>query len=101
MIEYNHYRGSIYHCFESGGEVKPIYIEDGLMVVDVDSGKIVEVGAFNELFSKWPNANSSNHFKDSLIMPGFIDTHVHYPQYKVIASYGTSLLDWLNKYTFI
>jgi guanine deaminase len=35
------------------------------------------------------------------MMPGFIDTHVHYPQYKVIASYGTSLLDWLNKYTFI
>jgi guanine deaminase len=71
------------------------------MVVDVDSGNIIEVGSFNELFPKWPNANSSTHFKDSLMMPGFIDTHVHYPQYKVIASYGTSLLDWLNKYTFI
>ena len=34
-------------------------------------------------------------------MPGFVDTHVHYPQYKVIASYGTSLLEWLNKYTFV
>ena len=41
MIEYNHYRGSIYHCFESGGEVEPIYIEDGLMVVDVDSGTCI------------------------------------------------------------
>ena len=101
MSEYNHYRGSIYHCIESGSEIEPIYIEDGLMVVDVDSGNIVEVGSFNELFPKWPNANSSTHFKDSLMMPGFIDTHVHYPQYKVIASYGTSLLDWLNKYTFI
>ena len=101
MSQYNHYRGSIYHCIESGSEIEPIYIEDGLMVVDVDSGNIVEVGSFNELFPKWPNANSSTHFKDSLMMPGFIDTHVHYPQYKVIASYGTSLLDWLNKYTFI
>ncbi len=35
------------------------------------------------------------------MMPGFVDTHVHYPQYKVIASYGTSLLEWLNKYTFL
>ncbi|MEO7129558.1 MAG: guanine deaminase, partial [Rhodoferax sp.] len=29
-----------------------------------------------------------------LIMPGFIDTHVHMPQLDVIASYGTELLDW-------
>jgi guanine deaminase len=35
-----------------------------------------------------------------LIMPGFIDTHVHMPQLDIIASYGTELLDWLNTYTF-
>ncbi len=35
-----------------------------------------------------------------LIMPGFIDTHVHMPQLDVIGSYGTELLDWLNTYTF-
>ena len=35
-----------------------------------------------------------------LIMPGFIDTHVHMPQLDVIASYGTELLDWLENYTF-
>ena len=35
-----------------------------------------------------------------LLMPGFIDTHVHSPQIDVIASYGTELLDWLNTYTF-
>lgn len=33
-------------------------------------------------------------------MPGFIDTHIHYPQVDVIASYGEQLLDWLNNYTF-
>lgn len=36
----------------------------------------------------------------ALLMPGFIDTHVHMPQLEVIASYGTELLDWLNTYTF-
>lgn len=35
-----------------------------------------------------------------LILPGFIDTHVHAPQLDVIASYGTELLDWLERYTF-
>ena len=35
-----------------------------------------------------------------LILPGFIDTHVHCPQLDVIASYGANLLDWLNTYTF-
>lgn len=35
-----------------------------------------------------------------LILPGFVDTHVHSPQLDVIASYGTELLDWLNTYTF-
>ena len=35
-----------------------------------------------------------------LILPGFIDTHVHMPQLDMIASYGTELLDWLNTYTF-
>jgi guanine deaminase len=35
-----------------------------------------------------------------LLTPGFIDTHVHSPQIDVMASYGTELLDWLNRYTF-
>ncbi len=35
-----------------------------------------------------------------LLMPGFIDTHVHSPQVGVMASYGTELLDWLNNFTF-
>ena len=35
-----------------------------------------------------------------LILPGFIDTHTHYPQTDIIASYGEQLLIWLEKYTF-
>ena len=34
-------------------------------------------------------------------MPGFIDTHIHFPQTQVIASYGAQLLEWLEKYTFV
>ena len=35
-----------------------------------------------------------------LVLPGFVDTHVHSPQLDVIGSYGSELLDWLNTYTF-
>jgi guanine deaminase len=38
--------------------------------------------------------------RGKLILPGFIDSHVHCPQLDLIASYGTELLDWLNTYTF-
>ena len=38
--------------------------------------------------------------RGKLVMPGFIDTHVHCPQLEVIASWGTGLLDWLETYTF-
>ena len=35
------------------------------------------------------------------MLPGLIDAHIHYPQTRVIGSYGAQLLDWLNKYTFV
>ncbi|SHO59350.1 guanine deaminase [Vibrio quintilis] len=37
---------------------------------------------------------------EGLLIPGMIDSHVHYPQMEMIASYGTQLLEWLNEYTF-
>jgi guanine deaminase len=36
----------------------------------------------------------------TLILPGFIDAHAHYPQTAIIASWGKRLIDWLNTYTF-
>ena len=48
-----------------------------------------------------PGADWQRHdHRGRLLMPGFIDSHVHAPQLDVIASWGTSLLDWLNTYTF-
>ena len=39
--------------------------------------------------------------RDTVIMAGFIDCHVHYPQTQIIGAFGEQLIDWLNKYTFI
>ncbi len=44
----------------------------------------------------WPRIDH----RGALVLPGFVDTHVHSPQLDVIASYGAELLDWLNAYTF-
>ena len=61
----------------------------------VDRGRIV--GAQPEA----PDDGWERHdHRGRLLMPGFIDTHVHSPQLDVIASYGTALLDWLDTYTF-
>ncbi|RKR03470.1 guanine deaminase [Kushneria sinocarnis] len=40
------------------------------------------------------------HYPDQLIMPGFIDPHLHFSQLDIIASHGRQLIDWLNTYTF-
>ena len=48
----------------------------------------------------WTRRSKLKHHPDALIVPGFIDTHIHYPQSDMIASYGEQLLDWLNNYTF-
>jgi guanine deaminase len=61
----------------------------------VEDGRIAGVSA-EAPDASWQRADHSGR----LVMPGFIDTHVHSPQLDVIASYGTELLDWLNTYTF-
>jgi len=58
------------------------------------------VGHFAELSPSLPEGTVVLDYRGKLIMPGFIDTHVHYVQLDIMASYGRQLLDWLNDYTF-
>jgi guanine deaminase len=74
-------------------------IDDGIILVK--DGKIEAVGPAAELAPRLPAGMPVEHFADALIMPGFIDPHIHFPQTQVIASYGTQLLEWLEKYTFV
>jgi guanine deaminase len=75
------------------------YIEDGIVLVK--DGLIEAVGPTAELTARVPAATPVEHHADALIMPGFIDPHIHFPQTQVIASYGAQLLEWLEKYTFV
>ncbi|MFP6732430.1 MAG: guanine deaminase [Rhodospirillales bacterium] len=70
--------------------------EKGCVVIE--GGHISAVGDPAEL--ALPADSATIDYGDHLILPGFIDGHVHYPQIGVIASYGEKLLDWLDTYTF-
>jgi guanine deaminase len=74
------------------------HIEDGLLIVK--DGKVEARGAAADLLPTLPAGTPVIDHSGKLIMPGFIDAHVHYPQTDVIASHGKQLLDWLNDYTF-
>ena len=73
------------------------YIEDGALLVA--DGIILAKGSYGDLSRQAPAAEVIDH-RPHLLMAGFIDTHLHFPQVQVIASWGAQLLDWLNTYTF-
>ncbi|SFX27096.1 guanine deaminase [Cytophaga hutchinsonii] len=74
------------------------YIEDGLLIID--AGKILSCGTAQKLLRSLPAAVPVQTYPHGIILPGFIDTHIHYVQTDMIGSYGEQLLDWLNTYTF-
>ncbi|MFT6556181.1 guanine deaminase [Sneathiella sp.] len=75
------------------------YESDGLVVME--NGKIQQVGPAEVLLKTLAADVNVVHYRDSLILPGFIDCHVHYPQTEIIGAFGEQLIDWLNKYTFV
>lgn len=95
------YRSAILHSLADpavvGVEQSYQYFEDGILLIE--NGKVAQVGATSDLLPKLAGIDVQ-HYPDALITPGFIDTHIHYPQTGMIASYGEQLLDWLNTYTF-
>ncbi|HUG61880.1 MAG TPA: guanine deaminase, partial [Methylomirabilota bacterium] len=74
------------------------FLADGIVVTE--GGRIVAVDDASALEAhRRPGAVVDDH-GGKLILPGLIDTHIHFPQTQVIASYGAQLLEWLAKYTF-
>jgi len=96
------YRGELLHFLADPAKValedSYQYFEDGLLIIK--GGLVEQVGDARELLPTLDNSIAVTHYENSLIMPGFIDTHVHYPQTEMIASFGEQLLEWLENYTF-
>ncbi len=61
----------------------------------IEDGRIVGAQAQDP----GPGWERADH-RGCLVMPGFVDTHVHSAQIDVIGAWGTQLLDWLATHTF-
>ncbi len=73
------------------------FLQDAIAVVR--NGKIDRVAAADSILAELQDVPIHD-YRGMLLLPGFIDTHVHFPQVDVIASYGSQLLEWLEKFTF-
>ena len=74
------------------------YVEDGAVLIQ--DGRIAAAGDARAVLARAPQGAAVDDHSGRLVMAGFIDAHIHYPQTRVIGSYGAQLLDWLHNYTF-
>ena len=92
-------KASIVHCLKNPDYYGPDsleYFADGLLLLD--NGKVVQCGSAETI--KVPEQARLTDHSGKLIVPGLVDTHVHYPQVDMVAAYGKQLLEWLERYTF-
>jgi len=74
------------------------HVVDAMLVME--GGMIRAFGEYAVLRSQFAADLPVTHYPDDLILPGFVDLHVHYPQVSIIGSHGKQLIDWLNQYAF-
>jgi guanine deaminase len=82
--------------FDAGPDAARHEAHGAVVVLD---GRIVDLGPVDAMRAAHPDATETN-YGNKLIMAGFVDAHVHYPQTGIVASWGKRLIDWLNSYTF-
>jgi guanine deaminase len=96
------HRGGILHFrSDPGSHDNPgsfEFLEDGLLVTA--DGKVASIGPARELLSALPSDARLVEHGDSILMPGFVDAHIHYPQTDIIGMGSAPLLDWLENYTY-
>jgi guanine deaminase len=88
-----------FHASPFGAPADQAARHDTHGAVLVEDGRIIATGPRDQLRAQAPQAQVQDH-GNRLILPGFVDAHVHYPQTAIIASWGKRLIDWLNSYTF-
>ncbi len=71
-----------------------VAIEDGGLMID--RGKIAACGDYSDVSRRFPDADQVD-WRGGYILPGFIDTHIHFPQTRILGGMGHTLLDWLDE----
>ena len=99
------FRGEILHFLADPGPATEgdaarafVHNTDGGLLLE--NGIVRRCGAWSEVAPAAPAGATWVDYSGRLILPGFVDTHIHYPQTDIIASPGRGLLDWLDRYAF-
>lgn len=92
------FRATLFHTpanpFRESGALR-VHEDGGVLVRD---GRIVASGAFAEVRAADGGTNAAVvDWRGGIILPGFVDAHVHYPQLRIVGRLGRSLLDWLEQ----
>lgn len=102
MADRKAFRASILHCLGDPGEkddpAAMEYFADGLLIVE--DGYVAALGDAKQMLGGLADDIELTEHSGKLIVPGFIDCHVHFPQVDIIASHGEQLLDWLARYAY-
>ena len=90
-------RGSVLHMLGAPGVAGAHeYFPDGVLLVA--DGHVVQAGPREQVAI--PAGAEIHDRTGALIVPGFVDTHIHYPQVDIVAAFGSELLGWLERYAF-
>lgn len=94
------YRAALVHCLDDPradpGAV--VYHPDGLLLIE--DGHVAACGDWAALSPGLAADTPVEHLPGRVLTPGFVDTHIHFPQIDMIAAFSGQLLDWLEEKTF-
>jgi guanine deaminase len=90
------FRATLFHTaanpFHEEGALRA-HDDGGLLVRD---GRVVACGSFEEVRRADAGATVID-WRGGVVLPGFVDAHVHYPQLRIVGRLGRSLLEWLEQ----
>ena len=68
---------------------------DGALLIR--EGKIVACGDYSSVRANYPETPVTD-LRGGFLLPGLIDTHIHFPQLRVLGGLGKELLSWLEEF---
>jgi guanine deaminase len=90
-------RATVFHTprnpFRESGAFESF--DDGALALA--EGRILAAGDYATVRAAFPQADVQD-WRGSVVLPGLIDTHVHFPQTRIIGGLGWPLLDWLRNH---
>jgi len=89
------YRGTVFDTPESP------FVGGGLRAeadagIAVERGVVVDRGPYTDVLARRPGEETVD-LRGGVLLPGLVDTHVHFPQVRVIGGLGRPLLEWLER----